>query len=181
MSETKVITAKVRFSYAHVFEPTAIEEGKDKKYSVVVLIPKKDKKTIAKIEAAVKAATEAGKTKTFGGKIPPASSFKLPLRDGDEEKPDSEEYAGMLFFNASSKTKPGVVDAELNAILDKEEFYSGCYGRASINFYPFNKAGNKGVAAGLNNVQKLEDGEKLSGGGSSAEEDFSDGSDDMLG
>ena len=180
MSDTKVITTKVRFSYAHVFEPTAIEEGQSKKYSVAILIPKKDKKLIAKIEAAIKAATEAGKAKTFGGKIP-TSNFKLPLRDGDDERPDAEEYAGMLFLNASSQTKPGLVDENLDPIMDKEHFYSGCYGRASINFYAFNKAGNKGVAAGLNNIQKLEDGEKLSGGGSSPEEDFGTEADDDLG
>lgn len=176
MSEntTKVITGKVRFSYAHVFEPTAIEEGAKKKYSVAILISKKDKKTLGKIEEAVKAASEAGKAK-FGGKVP--SNLKKPLRDGDEERPDSEEYKGMMFLNASSQTKPGLVDENLDPIMDKENFYSGCYGRASINFYAFNTAGNKGIAAGLNNIQKLEDGEKLSGGGASAEEDFSDNDD----
>lgn len=177
MSETKVITSKVRFSYVHVFEPTAIEEGQTKKYSVAILIPKKDKKLIAKLEAAIKVAAEAGKAKVFGGKIP-TSNFKLPLRDGDEERPDSEEYEGMFFFNASSQTKPGLVDENLDPILNKEDFYSGCYGRASVNFYAFNKAGNKGVAAGLNNLQKLEDGERLAGGGSTPEEDF--GADDDL-
>lgn len=174
MSDTKVVTGKVRFSYAHVFEPTAINEGDKKKYSVAILIDKKDKTTLAKIEKAVAAATEAGKVK-FGGKIP--AKLKLPLRDGDEERPDSEEYAGKFFINASSQTKPGLVDENLDPIMDKELFYSGCYGRASVNFYPFNTNGNKGVACGLNNIQKLEDGDKLSGGGSSPVEDF--GSDDL--
>lgn len=176
MSETKVVTGKVRFSYAHVFEPTAINEGDKKKYSVAILIDKKDKVTLTKIEKAIAAATEAGKVK-FGGKIP--STLKKPLRDGDEERPDSEEYKGMYFLNASSQTKPGLVDENLDPIMDKEHFYSGCYGRASINFYAFNTAGNKGIAAGLNNIQKLEDGEKLSGGGSSAEDDFGSESDDL--
>jgi len=174
MSSTKVVTGKVRFSYAHVFEPTSMNEDEPKKYSTAILIPKKDKKTIAAIEAAVKAATEEGKNKKFGGKIP--GVLKLPLRDGDEEKPDDETYAGHYFLNASSNRKPGVVDADLNPIMDKDEFYSGCYGRASINFFAF--AGKaKGIAVGLNNVQKLEDGENLGGGGSSAEDDFGD---DML-
>ncbi len=177
MSDTKVITTKVRFSYAHVFEPTAIEEGQAKKYSVAILIPKKDKKLLAKIEAAVKAAAELGKAKTFGGKIP--ANLKTPMRDGDKEKPDSEEYEGMMFLNASSQTKPGLVDENLDPIMNKELFYSGCYGRASINFYAFNKAGNKGIAAGLNNIQKLEDGDKLSGGGSTPEEDFGAGEEDF--
>jgi len=175
MSSTKVVTGKVRFSYAHVFEPTAMSEDEPKKYSTAILIPKKDKKTVAAIEAAVAAAKEEGKSKKFGGKIP--SILKLPLRDGDEEKPEDEVYKGMWFLNASSTKRPGVVDADRNEIMDKEEFYSGCWGRASINFYAF--AGKaKGIAVGLNGVQKLEDGENLSGGSFNADEDFGD--DDLL-
>jgi hypothetical protein len=175
MSETKVVTGKVRFSYCHVFEPHSVNEGENKKYSVAILIDKKDKLTLGKIEKAVAAAIEAGTTK-FGGKAP--KNLKLPLRDGDDEREDDDTYAGKMFINASSNTRPGVVDENRNQILDREEFYSGCYGRASINFYAFNTSGNRGIACGLNNLQKLEDGERLSGG-SSAEEDFGD-EDDML-
>lgn len=177
MSTTKVITSKVRFSYAHVFEPTAIEEGQEKKYSVSLIIPKSDTKLIDKIKAAIKAALEEGKAK-FGGKIP--TNYKNPLRDGDEERPDDENYENSYFINANSSRKPGLVDANLDPILDKDEFYSGCYGRASVNFYAFNVSGNKGVAVGLNNLQKLEDGVRLSGGGASAEEDFGADNDDDL-
>jgi len=172
MSSTKVITGKVRFSYVHVFEATSIEEGGTKKFSTAILIPKKDKKTIAAIEAAIVAATNEGLKSKFGGKKP--ANLKTPLRDGDEERPDDEVYAGHYFLNASSVRRPGVVDQDTNPILDKEEFYSGCYGRASINFYAFAVSGNKGIAAGLNNVQKLEDGDNLGGGASSAEDDFGD-------
>ena len=175
MSETKVVTGKVRFSYAHVFEPKAIEEGQTPKYSVSLIIPKSDKTTIAKIKAAIAAALEEGKTKKFGGKLP--AVYKNPLRDGDAERPDDENYAGSYFINANSTNKPGLVDENTNAIINKEDFYSGCYGRASVNFYAFNTSGNKGVACGLNNLQKLEDGERLGGGASTAEEDF--GSDDL--
>jgi len=149
-----------------------MEEGKEPKYSVSILIPKKDKKTIAAIEAAILAATNEGLKSKFGGKKP--ANLKTPLRDGDEERPDDEVYAGHYFLNASSVRRPGVVDQDTNPILDKEEFYSGCYGRASINFYAFAVSGNKGIAAGLNNVQKLEDGDNLGGGASSAEDDFGD-------
>lgn len=169
MSTTKVVTSKVRFSYVHVFEPTAIQEGQTEKYSVSIIIPKKDKALIAKLEAAIVAAAEEGKAK-FGGKIP--NNLKKPLRDGDLEKEEDENYAGCMFFNASSLRKPGLVDENLDPILDKDEFYSGCFGRASVNFYAFSVSGNKGVAAGLNNIQKLEDGERLGGGATSASEDF---------
>jgi hypothetical protein len=175
MSETKVITGKVRFSYANVFEPKAAQEGGEPKYSVSILIPKEDKKTLKKIAKAIEAAKEAGKAK-FGGKIP--NNLKLPLRDGDEEREDDAAYEGMMFINANSTNKPGIVDKDVNPILDREDFYSGCYGKASVNFYAFNVSGNKGIACGLNNLQFLEDGERLAGG-SSAEDDFG-GEDDLL-
>jgi hypothetical protein len=170
-SPTRVVTSKVRFCYAHVFEPTSMDEKSDKKYSVTILVPKKDKKMVERLKSAVSAALEEGKTK-LGGKIP--STFKNPIRDGDEERPDDEAFEGMIFLNANSPRKPGLVDENLDAIIDKDEFYSGCYGRASVNFYAFNTSGNKGVAVGLNNLQKLEDGERLSGDFSTPEEDFGD-------
>lgn len=175
MSTTKVVTGKVRFSYAHVWEPVAINEDQKKKYSVSILVPKTEKKTLSRLEEAVQAALEEGKGK-FGGKTP--KNWKHPLRDGDEERPEDENYAGMMFFNANSDRAPGIVDANLDPIIDKDELYSGCYGRASVNFYAFNTSGNKGVACGLNNLQKLEDGERLGGTVSSPEDDF--GTDDDL-
>lgn len=183
MSEvsTKIVTGVGRLSYAHIWEPTAIEEGQEKKYSAAIIIPKSDKETIAKIKAAVAAATENGKTK-WDGKIP--KNLKLPLRDGDEERPDDENYANSYFINCSAKTKPGIVNKKAEPIMDQDEVYSGCYVRMSITFYPFNVSGNKGVAAGLNHVMKVKDGEPL-GGRSSADSDFAEvlasDDDDFLG
>ena len=170
VQETKVITGKVRFSYLHVFEPSSIDEGQEKKYSASLIIPKKDKATIIKINKAIEAAKEAGKVK-LGGKIP--ANLKTPLRDGDEERPDDEAYAGAYFLNANCRTKPGLVDKKLNPIMSQDELYSGCYGRASVTFYAFNTSGNKGIACGLNNLMKLEDGESL-GGRATAESDFAE-------
>ncbi len=186
-TDTKVITGEVRFSYAHVFEPHAMDDNQEAKYSVCLLIPKEDKETVKAIEEAIEAAKAQGKAQ-WGGKVPP--SLKTPLRDGDEER-DQEEYKGHYFINANSKQKPGVVKPAgkktVEQITDTEEFYSGCYGKASVNFYPFAVSGNKGIAAGLNNVIKLRDGDYL-GGRASAEDDFSDmdfdvedGGDDFLG
>lgn len=169
-ASTKVVTGKVRFSYEHVFKPQAASEGAEPKYSVCLLIPKTDRQTVDEIEAAIAAAKRAGASQ-WGGKIP--AGLKLPLRDGDEERPERPEYRGMYFINASSKQKPNVVNSVNQPILEPTEFYSGCYGRVSINFYPFNMAGNRGVGAGLNNVQKLSDGESLTGR-ATAEEDFGD-------
>lgn len=172
---TKVITGLVRFSYAHVFKPVSVGETDEPKYSVSVIIPKSDTATIEKINKAVTAAKELGKTSKFGGKIP--AGLKLPLRDGDEERPDDEAYNDSYFINCSSLQKPGIIDAAKNPITDEEVFYSGCYGRASINFFAFNAKGNKGIAAGLNNLQKIKDGDPLSGR-QSAEADFDDDFDD---
>lgn len=178
MRNTKVVTGKVRLSYANVWEPKAIN-GSEPKYSVSVIIPKKDKKTIEAVNKAIDAAMENGVAK-FGGKVPKRSAIKMPLRDGDLERED-EAYADAFFINANSKVAPQIVDQDCNPILDQNELYSGCYGRVSITFYAFNSNGNKGIAAGLGNIQKLEDGEPL-GGRSSAAADFSTKADeDFLG
>lgn len=170
VNSTKVITGKVRFCYVNVFEPTAMNEDDTPKYSICVLIPKSDTATIDKIKKAIEAAKEAGKAKLAdkNGRIP--ANLKLPLRDGDEERLDDPAFKDHYFINANSMRQPSIVDRSLNPIMSRDEFYSGCYGRASINFYAFNVS-SKGIAAGLSNLQKLEDGEMLAGG-STAEEDF---------
>jgi len=167
---TKVVTGKVRFSYVAVFQPKAMDEKSEPKYSVSIIIPKSDKATLDRINKAIEAAKVAGKAKLADktGKIP--ANIKIPLRDGDTDRPDDEAYADSFFINASSNRRPGVVDAQLNEIIAPEDFYSGCYGRASLNFYAFNANGNKGIAAGLQNLQKLAEGEPLAG--ASAEQDF---------
>lgn len=171
VQSTKVTTGVCRASYAHVWEPTKAPGATDAKYSISLLIPKSDKAQVEKIKTAINAAVEIAKSKN-NGKLP--KNFKMPLRDGDEERDDDEVYVGHYFLNASSKTAPSIVDRNVNQILDKTEFYSGCYCRAGINFYYFDTAGNKGIAAGLNNLQKVKDGEPL-GGKTTPDEDFKDG------
>lgn len=175
---TKVITGIVRLSYANIWEPKSIN-GSAEKYSASLIIPKSDTKTIAAINAAVDAAIEEGKGK-FGGKVPNKVALKLPLRDGDIDRPDDEAYANSYFVNANSNTAPQIVDKQVNPIMDRSEVYSGVYTRVSINFYAFNSNGNKGVACGLGNIQKVRDGEPL-GGRSNAADDFTtDLEDDFL-
>ncbi len=169
----KVITGPdTRWSYANVWEAKSINGGTPK-FSVSLIIPKSDTRTIAKIKAAIEAAYREGEAKLKGnGKtVPPLSAIKTPLRDGDTERPDDPAYANSYFINANSSTAPGIVDADRQPILDRSEVYSGVYGRASINFYAFNSNGNRGIACGLNNLQKIRDGEPL-GGKSRAEDDF---------
>ena len=177
VNRTKVITGKnTRLSYFHGWEPTSINGGPER-YSVSVLIPKDDKETVKAINDAIDAAIEEGIAK-FGGKKPNKAAIKLPLRDGDTERED-EAYAGHWFINANSKTAPQIVDKAVKPILDRDEVYSGCYARVSLNFYAFNSNGNKGIACCLGNIQKIRDGESL-GGRSSATDDFSIEEDDDL-
>ena len=179
---TKVITGvNTRFSYANVWDPKSINGGSPK-YSVSLIIPKSDTITLNKIQAAIQSAYEEGESKLKGnGKVVPAlDTIKTPLRDGDKERPGDPAYENSYFINANSDTAPGIVDADRNPILDRSEIYSGVYGRASINLYAFNSNGNRGIACGLNNIQKIRDGEPL-GGKSRAEDDFdTDNDDDFL-
>lgn len=167
-NNTKVVTGVVRLSYANVWEPKSINGGAEK-YSVSLIIPKSDKKTISEIEKAIDNAIKEGASK-FGGKIPNKAALKLPLRDGDLER-DDEAYKDSFFVNANSTTAPQIVDTRVQPILDRNEVYSGVYARVSVNFYAFNSNGNKGIACGLGNIQKVRDGEPLSGR-SNAADDF---------
>ena len=174
---TRVVTGEVRLSYANIFEAKSIQGGKPK-YSVSLIIPKADTTTITAIEKAIDAAIDAGTAK-FGGKRSNKAALKLPLRDGDTER-DDEAYANSFFVNANSLTPPQVVDENVSPILDRSEVYSGCYARVSLSFYAFNTNGNKGVACGLGNIQKIRDGEPLGAGRVSAESDFGAPADDFL-
>jgi hypothetical protein len=169
LKETKAVTKMVRFNYVNIFELRAASPGEEAKYNIQLLIPKSDVETISKINAAVEAAKKQGAS--LWKETNPAA-LKLPLRDGDLEKSQQKEYAGHFFITAASKYKPGVVDKDRMEILEEAEVYSGCYGRVSLSFYPYDKEGSKGVGCGLLNVQKLAEGEPL--GRSRAEEDFAE-------
>lgn len=168
---THVITGKCRASYVHVDKPVAIQEGSPEKYSVCIVIPKSDTVTLDKIQKAIDQAIEDGIRSKWKGKKP--AKLKLPLRDGDDERPEDPTFANACFINANSSRKPGLVDRDRNEILDDEEIYSGCYCRFSIDLYPYAASGSNGVGVGLNHVQKLADGPRL-GNRTRAEDDFND-------
>ena len=172
---TKIITGVCRLSYANIWQAKSINGGTPK-YSTSVLIPKSDVKTVASVKAAIEAAYYEGEAKLKGNSktVPALTTLKMPLRDGDTERPDDEAYAGHWFLNANSNTAPGVVDANREPIYDTSEIYSGVYARVSLTFYAFNSNGNRGIACGLQNIQKVRDGESL-GGKPKAEDDFDDG------
>lgn len=172
---TKVVTGKVRFSYCNLFDPKPVNGG-EPKYSVTLLIPKSDTATIAKIKQAIKEAREVFCAKHGSTALP--ENPVHTLHDGDGTKASGDPYGkeckGCYVINVSTKVKPVIVDNFRNPITDPSEVYSGCYGRASINFYGYRQSGNKGISAGLQSIQKLTDGEPLGGHMGSAD-DFDDG------
>lgn len=171
-SATRVVLGpRTRFSYCNIWEPRSINGG-NPKYSMSAIIPKDDLQTVNAVNAAIETAYREGESKLKGkGALPPLAALKTPLRDGDLERPDDPAYAGCWFLNANSDKAPGIVDVNAQPILDRSEVYSGCYGRVSVTFFAFNSNGNRGIACGLNNIQKLKDGESL-GGHISAEAEF---------
>ena len=181
-TKTQITTGRVRFSFVNVFTPRSIN-GSDEKYSVTLLIPKSDSHTMAKIKDAMEAAKQAYASRS-GKKLP--AQLKNTIHDGDgvresDGEPFGAECKGCWVMSVSSKKKTVVIFSDKTPITDPNEFYSGCYGRASISFYAFNANGNRGIACGLNNLQKIKDGEPL-GGRASAESDFATEEDeDFLG
>lgn len=174
IKDTSVRLGEVRFSYTAVFQPKKNDDGTPSKYGVCIIIPKEDTETVNLVKEAIEAAKQRGKHEKWGGKIP--ANVKSCLRDGDLDREDDEAFAGCYFLNASSRNKPGVKvleDGVVSDALDEEDFYSGCYGAVTLDFFPYESSGNKGVGAGLNNVIKTRDGDRLSGG-RSADEDFAD-------
>lgn len=181
---TKVVTGKVRFSYCHIFEPQEPQGGGDPKYSVNLLIPKSDTATLEKIKAAMAEARE-NFCKKNGASALPAKPVNT-LHDGDGLRASGEPYGpeckGCYVITVSSKQKPVVVDNMGNPITDPAEVYSGCYGRASINFYGYSRSGKKGISAGLLAIKKLHDGDPFGtvGSASDFEDDYQDDEDDLL-
>lgn len=167
---TKAVIGPVRLCFVHLFEPHAFDGQTEEKYSCMILVPKDDKKNLAKIKKIQEEAIELGVKTKWGGKKP--ANLKTTLRDGDAEPPtDGEEFEGCYFMNLSRKSAPGVVDGRCQRITDPTEVYSGCYANVSVNAFPYKAMGNVGVSVGLNHVQKVRDGEPLGGPGR-AENDF---------
>jgi hypothetical protein len=179
INDTEIRIGEVRFGYVHVFEPGTDSSGKPDKYGACLMIPKENKEAIKMIESCIEAAKEQGKVKKWNGRIPSGERMN-PLHDGDEERYDKPEYQGMMYLNAKSKNRPGVRVLEaghLSEPMGEEDFYSGCWGAATVSFFPYDSNGNKGVGVSLGNVIKTRDDEKFSGG-VSADAAFADLADD---
>lgn len=175
MSGNRVITGeRTRWSYCNALQPREDDNGK-MKYSVSLIIPKDDTETVEAIKQAIKYAYNDG-TETLAGKngvVPEFDEITTPLNDGDEERPNDDVYKNSYYINAKSDYAPNIIDRHGRKLKSDEDVYSGCYGRVSITFYAYRKNKNVGIGAGLNNMLKCADGERL-GGTISAETDFAD-------
>ena len=171
---TKVVTGEVKLNYINIKEPKAINLSSEPKFSTTILIPK-ESNTMDKVYEAMYNATKNG-LDIWNGKVP--ENLISCLKDGDETQ--REEYKGYVYINVTSKYRPQVVDKNLK-ILSPDELYNGCFGRASINFYPYNhiQSGNCGISCELLNLQKLKDGERIINR-ASAVDDFSVVEDDGI-
>lgn len=154
MSERVIIEGKIL--YPHCFYPSN-NYGKDQ-YSLSLVIPKDDVENCSKAQAAIEAVKKTEMDK-WGGKTPPR--LRLPLHDGDEEKPDNSNFHNSYYLNLRSKEAPQIVDRQVKAITNEAELYSGCFGKVSVVFYGYNSNGNKGIGACLGNIQKIRDGKPL--------------------
>lgn len=171
---TKVVTGKCRFSFCYLFEPQEGLGGSDPKYSLTLLIPKTDTATIGKIKAAIVEAREVYCGRNGANALPAKPVHTLKDGDGTRDNGDDfgPECRGHYVIKVRSKQKPVVVDAFRNEITNPAEVYGGCYGRATLNFFGYNTAGQKGISATLLSVQKLQDGEPFGTVGSA--DDFDD-------
>ncbi len=169
----KVITPKFRVSFPYVFKQNTYNAD-NPKYTLTMLFPKKS--DLSEIEAIILAAIEA----RWPDVAKRPKNIANPLRDGDVERDGTPGYEGCIFASCSSQEKPQIIDFEKKELFDDTEFYAGCYARASIVAYTYDIKGNRGVALGLQNVQKLADGEKFSGRAKAADEFDAVSSDGMV-
>ncbi len=168
-----IVLTNVRLSYTHLDQPYS-QKGNEPKYSAVVLVPKSNPANRAKIDAAIRAATEKARDR-FGAAFP--AQPKISVHDGDGVRPSDgqpfgDECRGCWVFTASNKNKPSIVDGNLQPIIDPTELYSGIIANVGITFFGYNAPQNKGIGVALDNVQKVADGEPLGGTRVRAEDDF---------
>lgn len=172
----KVTTPKFRVSYPNVFKAKENPLSKKLEYSVVALFPKG-----ADLSALKKAAQEVIETKWGKDKAKWPKGLRSPFRD-QTEKAKIDEVTGKtvlpagheeggIFITLKSPTKPGLVDENVQDIIEETQFYAGCWARASVNAYAYDNMGNRGVSFGLNNIQKVGDGDPL-GGRTRPQDDF---------
>ena len=180
---TKCLVGEARMNFVHVFTPDSFDDKSEPKYSVVLAIDKSNAGAIATIKNAI-AECKAKATAKYGGTLPKKFNI-VELQDGAEwdEKFGLED---CLILKASSSYKPEVVKkakvmgkTQLVPITDEDEFYSGCYGYASVSFFAYDNGVSKGVTCGLNSLLKSRDGERFGNGGGNAATDFADVIDDI--
>lgn len=186
MEVTKILLKKIRFGYEHVFEKSSANAKSEPKYSVEVLIPHSDKEQIKIMQDAIKLHSDDFAKNAKGGKLP--KDFEVRFFDGDDDL-EYEHRAGHMYFSAKSTQTPGIYGTQKDengkpVPIGKGDFKGGDYGNVSIGVYTYKEGG---VAFFLNGLQKVKNGEAISGGGGNSASDFAeldndvDAGDDDLG
>jgi hypothetical protein len=160
------ITGDLVCAFPHLFTPQSPFRGGIPVYSVCAIIDKvKFKSTADAIMEEIRRTYAANNAKLAGhsGVVPPLDSIKIPLHDGDVERPGTV-FKSSFYLNAKKKTPPGVVDASCQPITDPSQIYSGCIVRLSLSFFAYVFGPNRGIGVSLNNVQKVADAPRLAGG-----------------
>lgn len=178
MATDKVVTPPFRVSFPSVFEPSSFENSAPKYSTVMIFHPKDfDKKAKAQFKAMEALLDDVSKEKFKKAVKDLPDNFKRAFRDGNE-KEHLEGYGdGTVFATCSSHQRPGLVDRDKTPILAEEDFYPGCWARATVTAYAYDNRG-KGVAFGLHNIQKLGEGQNFTGR-VPADEDFDDDADEV--
>jgi len=163
MPAEKLITPNFRAAYISVFRATSMKQADGSegapKFSIRACFP-----PTADLSALKKEAELAAREK-FGDKIP--KTLRSPFRLNEElDNPvvGIGDNWVIVSFSANADRRPGIVDAKLQDIIDDADVYSGSWYRAQVNAYGYDKAGNKGVAFGLQNVQKIKDDDPIGNG-----------------
>ncbi len=163
-SSTIITGRRTRLSYAQLFEPKSFD-GSKPMYSASLIIPKDDKRTLDLIRSAIQAAYEAGtyKLRGTGKSIPALEDINLPLNDGDKKRPNDPAYVNSYYINAKNQEQPKLFGLDGEEVMSRQDIYSGCYARCKIQFYCYNRNGNKGIATSLLGLRKSADGKPLGG------------------
>jgi hypothetical protein len=172
---TNVVTPEFRVSYPNVHKPKKNELNGKEEYSVVALFSKSTDLTALK-ELVYKTIVEKwGPDKAKWPTNSEGRPLRTPFRKQDDRMKDgvlpSGYEAGAFYLNLKSEQKPGLVDQNLQPILDPSEFYGGCFARASIRAFAYDQKGNRGVSFSLGNLQKTRDGDPF-GNRTRPEQDF---------
>lgn len=161
--QPNIKTPEFRLSYPAITRPDAVEGG-EPKYGITMLFDKRDAQN-PRFLAMKKQVDDILNSKEFKAKYPKGvpSTFKMPFRDGDTEKPGVDGYSGVIFVAARNATRPPTYLRDNSLTMEGETFYAGCYCVALVHAYDYDKGGGRGIAFSFDGIKFMRDGQPFSG------------------